>query len=200
MIDPGSSGGPLVNLNGEVIGINSMSQGRGIGFTIPINTAMDIKNRFLEEGRVERGWLGITMQPLSRDLAGYMNMPDQNGVIVNSVMDDSPASAAGLKSGDIITAFDGQVIESENEGDLKNFQRLIGQTEIDRNIKIEIIRDSKKRELYAKIKKQPKTELKEIESEFGFNVTEITNDIYLANRKKKKKGVFITFVEPGSVA
>ncbi|MBI4379065.1 MAG: trypsin-like peptidase domain-containing protein [Nitrospinae bacterium] len=200
MIDPGSSGGPLVNLKGEVIGINSMVQGRGIGFTIPINIALDIKNRFLEEGMIERGWLGITMQSLNRDLATYLKIGEQNGVIVNSVMDDSPASKAGIKPGDIIFRYNNQPIEAENDRDLKNFQRLIGKTEIDKGVKIEIIRNGEKRELYANIKKQPKTESKEIESEFGFNIMEITNDIYISNRLETKSGVFVTFVEAGSEA
>ena len=200
MIDPGSSGGPLVNLKGEVIGINSMVQGRGIGFTIPINIALDIKNRFLEEGMIERGWLGITMQPLNRDLATYLKIGEQNGIIVNSVMDDSPASKAGIKPGDIIFRYNNQPIEAETDRDLKNFQRLIGKTEIDKGVKIEIIRNGEKRELYANIKKQPKTESKEIESKFGFNILEITNDIYISNRLETKSGVFVTFVEAGSEA
>src|SRR4029453_3047549 len=90
MIDRGSSGGPLVDLEGRVIGINSRGQGRGIGFTIPGDTVPDVPAQ-ISDGGVERGWLGISIQPLDRDLAAYLGQPDVSGVIVNSVADDSPA-------------------------------------------------------------------------------------------------------------
>lgn len=84
MIDRGSSGGPLVDLDGRVVGINSRGQGRGIGFTIPIDTALEVM-RELEAGGVERGYLGVSLQPLDRELASYFGIPDATGVIVNSV-------------------------------------------------------------------------------------------------------------------
>src|SRR5262249_43333714 len=83
MIDRGSAGGPLVDPDGGVIGINSRGQGRGIGFTIPVDTVLDVLAQ-ISGGGVERGWLGVSVQPLDRDLAAYLGQPDSTGVIVNS--------------------------------------------------------------------------------------------------------------------
>ena len=114
MIDRGSSGGPLVDLGGRVIGINSRGQGRGIGFTIPVDTVLDVLAQ-ISKGGVARGWLGVSIQPLDRDLAAYLGQPEATGVIVNSVAEGSPAERADLRAGDIVTAFGVQPVEAEKE-------------------------------------------------------------------------------------
>src|SRR4030095_5739786 len=81
LIDRGSSGGPLVDLDGRVVGINSRGQGRGIGFTIPIDTAREVMAQ-LDKGGIERGWLGVGIQPFDRHLAAYFGVPDETGVVV----------------------------------------------------------------------------------------------------------------------
>src|SRR5262245_8724267 len=124
MIDQGSSGGPLVDLEGRVIGINSRGQGRGIGFTIPIDTARQVMAQ-LEAGGIARGRLGITFQALDRELADYFGVPDATGVVVNSVAPGSPAEAGGLQPRDVITRLDGVAVEAEAEEDLGNFQRQV---------------------------------------------------------------------------
>ena len=96
MIDRGSSGGPLVDLRGKVIGINSRGQGRGIGFTIPINTAKQVAADLTERGRIARSYLGVSLQPFDRELARYWNIPDVEGVVVTGVVDPSPADEAGV--------------------------------------------------------------------------------------------------------
>src|SRR5262245_417975 len=108
MIDHGSSGGPLINLKGEVVGINSRGQGRGIGFTIPIDTAKRVAGDLLDQGRIARGYLGVTLQPLPRELARYWGQPSVHGVVVGSVAHESPAEKAGLEVGDVLIAFDGE--------------------------------------------------------------------------------------------
>jgi serine protease Do len=143
MIDRGSSGGPLVDLDGRVVGINSRGQGRGIGFTIPIDTALAVA-RQLEDGGVERGYLGITMQPVDRDLADYFGDPDLTGALVNSVIDDSPAKRAGLKTGDIITRFDDTPIETEKEEDLGVFQRLVAGVMPGEPARLQVVRDGER--------------------------------------------------------
>jgi len=90
-IDPGSSGGPLVNLKGEVIGINSIGLGRGQGFTIPINTALEIKDKLLASGVIERGWLGLSIQPLNREFAQYFGDESLKGILISDVDRNSPA-------------------------------------------------------------------------------------------------------------
>ena len=200
MIDFGSSGGPLVNLNREVIGINSMMQGRGIGFTIPVNTVLEIKEKILDQGRIERGWMGITMQPLNRDLAEYYGIPERSGIIVNSVFEDSPAEKAGIKVGDIIYAFDGNQVECEDEEDTKEFIRMVARTRVNKKVRIDVIRQGKPKTITVKIGEQPEVEPDEIETDLGFFVQALTDLIHFRYRLAAKEGVFVSFVEPGSEA
>mgnify|MGYP000520686396 CR=1 FL=1 len=198
MIDPGSSGGPLINLNGEVIGINTLAQGRGIGFTIPINQARTIMTGFLEEGKIKRSWLGITLQPFSRELADYFDMPDQTGVIVNLAVSGSPAEEAGIKPGDIIVSFDGKKVEAENEEELKNFIRMVSESETGKQVKIGIVRSGKRIFVYPKLAPQPLMDSDEVETEYGFNIKEITYSIFMNKNLESKQGVYVSFVVRGS--
>ena len=116
-INPGNSGGPLFNQSGQVIGIDtaiySPSGGSvGIGFAIPSNIAKNVVAQLREHGKVERGWLGVQMQPLTPSLAKAVGRPDAQGVIVDEVQANSPAAAAKLQQGDVITAFNGEAIKN----------------------------------------------------------------------------------------
>ncbi len=111
-INPGNSGGPLLNLDGEVIGVNTAIFSRsggymGIGFAIPSNLARTIAEQILGQGRVIRGVIGLTVQPLTRDIAEALGLRDQRGVLVNQVAEGSPAERAGLRAGDVLVSFDG---------------------------------------------------------------------------------------------
>jgi len=114
-VDPGSSGGPLVNLRGEVIGINSIGFGRGQGFTIPINIANEVKNKLLSSGTIQRGWIGIAIQPLNRDYARFFGNPQLEGVLISDIIPDSPAEKAGILPGDIVIEYNGEKISAEKE-------------------------------------------------------------------------------------
>ena len=199
MIDRGSSGGPLVDLDGRVVGINSRGQGRGIGFTIPIDTALEVA-RDLEAGRIERGYMGITLQALDRELADYFGLPDTTGAVVNSVIDESPASRAGLEPGDIITAFNGVAIETEKEEDLGIFQRLVAAVEPGTKVPVRVLRKGKARKLPVAIGNQPKVVPAEEESDAGFHVQEITANLARQQRLDTDRGAFVHFVERGSPA
>jgi serine protease Do len=199
MIDHGSSGGPLVDLEGRVIGINSRGQGRGIGFTIPIDTALEVA-RALEAGGVERGYLGIGMQPFDRDLAEYLGQPDRTGAVVTSVAEDSPAADAGLRVGDILTHFDGIQVESEKDEDLGAFQRLVANVEPGREVAISVVRGGKPVALKARIGTQPRVEPSEAETDVGFHVQEITANLARAFRLEDDRGAFVHFVARGSPA
>ena len=199
MIDRGSSGGPLVDLDGRVVGINSRGQGRGIGFTIPIDTALDVIAQ-LEKGRVERGWVGVTLQPLSRDLADYFGMPDVAGVIVNSVSGTSPAAQAGLRAGDVITHFDGQAVEAEKEEDLGDFQRQVAAVAPGENVELRIRRGDESLERKLVMGVQPKVVPDEEETDLGFHVAEITENTYRDQRLTTREGAYVSFVERGSPA
>jgi S1-C subfamily serine protease len=199
MIDRGSSGGPLVDLEGRVVGINSRGQGRGIGFTIPIDTALGVAKQ-LEGGGIERGYLGITIQPLDRELADYFGHPELTGILVNSVIEDSPADRAGLETGDIISRIDDATLESEKDEDIGVFQRLVAGIEPGTKVELEIMRDGKRRRLEAKIETQPKVDADEAESDLGFHVREITSYLARAHRLGSEQGAFVRFVARGSPA
>jgi len=199
MIDRGSSGGPLVDLEGRVVGINSRGQGRGIGFTIPIDTALGVMEQ-IERGGIERGFLGITIQPLDRELADYFDMPDTTGVVVNSVVAQSPADKAGIAPGDVITAFNGNAVEAEKEEDLGSFQRLVAAVEPGDEAGMQLIRNGKELSAVIVIGTQPKINPAEVESELGFHVQEITANLERDHRLDSRDGAFVFFVARGSPA
>ena len=200
MIDHGSSGGPLINLRGEVVGINSRGQGRGIGFTIPINTAKRVSGDLLDAGRIARGYLGVTIQPLPRELARYWGEPDTHGVIVGSVARGSPAEAAGIAVGDVLMSFDGEPLRAEKDEDLGQFQRLVALKSVGKEVEIELRRGGERRELRAKLAAQPKYVPDEEESAHGFTVEEVTEASFRGQRLPQRDGVLVSFVEPGSEA
>lgn len=199
MIDRGSSGGPLLNLKGQVIGINSRGQGRGIGFTIPINTAKRVSADLLGEG-IARAYLGITIQPLNRELAAYWKLNDVHGLIVNGVAESSPAASAGIQSGDILLRFDGEVVEAEKDEDLGTFQRRVASAKVGKQVDVEVLRDGAVEKLQIKLGVQPKVVPDEEETDFGFSVQEVTERLALLHRLDERKGVLVSFVERGSEA
>ncbi|MFK7761129.1 MAG: Do family serine endopeptidase [Candidatus Midichloriaceae bacterium] len=142
-INKGNSGGPMFNMNGEVIGVNSAivspSGGNvGIGFAIPSNTAKSIINKLLKDGKIERPWLGITFQPVTEDMAKGFNLDNSNGAIVSNVMKDSPAEKAGVNIGDIIVKFNGKLLNNINQ-----FPRTVADAPLNTKIPVEIIRKGK---------------------------------------------------------
>ncbi len=150
-INPGNSGGALVNLGGELVGINtaifSRSGGNiGIGFAIPINLALQIMEQLLDNGMVERGFIGVQVQDLNPDLAEAFGIKNQKGAIVNSVMTDSPAEKAGLQPGDIITSINAKSVKTA--GDVRNH---IGLLLVGEEVRFEILRNGKKKELKTRV-------------------------------------------------
>ena len=200
MIDRGSSGGPLINLHGEVIGVNSRGQGRGIGFTIPINTAKQVTADLLGEGRIARAYIGITIQPLDRDLARYWKLDDVHGLIVNGVAEGSPAESAGLKSGDIVTRFDGIAMQAEKDEDLGEFQRKVARSPVGKQVELDYMRDGEAGTLQVTLGVQPKVVPDREDTDFGFNVQEVTDALYRSHRLDDRSGVLVAFVERGSEA
>lgn len=200
MIDRGSSGGPLVNLKSEVVGINSRGQGRGIGFTIPINTAKRVAGELVGDGKIARGYLGVSIQPLSRELAQYWEIPKAHGVVVNGVVPNSPAAQAGLEIGDIVSRFRGERVRAEKDEDIGQFQRLVALTPIGSNVPVEILRAGERQKLAIVMGRQPKLVPDEEESEFGFTVQEVTQNLIRTHRLLEPEGVLVSFVERGSEA
>ena len=119
-INPGNSGGPLFNLDGEVVGINSQIYSRsggfmGLSFAIPIEMAVDVANQIKETGSVSRGWLGVLIQDVTRELAETFGMDHPRGALVAQVLPDSPAEEAGLQAGDVILSYNGKELMTSSE-------------------------------------------------------------------------------------
>jgi S1-C subfamily serine protease len=198
MIDRGSSGGPLVDLEGAVIGINSRGQGRGIGFTIPINTAKRVADDLLGEGGIARGYLGIVIQPLDRELATYWGVSEVDGVVINGVVEDSPAQKAGFQIGDIVTEFNGEPVAAEKEEDLGDFQRRVATSPVGQKVEIAVYRKGATEVLTAELGTQPKVVPDEEETPYGFTVQEVTVGLHRLHRLETREGVLVSFVERGS--
>ena len=142
-INKGNSGGPLFNMNGEVVGINSAifspSGGSvGIGFSIPSNTAKSVVNQLVKFGETRRGWLGVKIQTVTPDIAESMGLTKQVGALVADVTKGSPSEKAGLLAGDVIIQFDGRSI-----ADSKELPRVVAETEVGKEVDVKIVRASK---------------------------------------------------------
>jgi serine protease Do len=151
-INPGNSGGPLVNMQGEVIGINTaiVAGGSGIGFAIPSNMARKIYTELQAKGRVTRGWLGVSIQPLTPELAKSFGAKDTKGVLLSEVMPDSPAAKSGLKQGDILTEFDGKKVEAPAD-----LQRAVGLSSPGHGAKVKVWRDQGEKTVDIKVGEAP---------------------------------------------
>ncbi len=199
LIDRGSSGGPLVDLDGRVVGINSRGQGRGIGFTIPIDTARDVMAQ-LDRGGIERGFLGVSLQPLDRELADHLGLGEATGVLISNVVPKSPAERAGLQTGDVITRFEGREIDAEEDEDLGGFQRTVASAVPGTRVEIGYLRSGRPGTAQVEIGEQPKIEGEQVETAVGFHVKEITPNLARAHRLTSTVGAFVTFVANGSPA
>ena len=143
-INPGNSGGPLLNVYGEVIGINTaiVAAGQGIGFAIPVNMAKPIIAQLIQKGSVSRGYMGVTIQPVTEELAQSFGLKQARGALVNDVIKGGPADRAGVRQGDVITALNGSEVK-----DPSHLQRLVAEAGIGKIAKISIFRDGKALEL-----------------------------------------------------
>jgi serine protease Do len=220
-INPGNSGGPLVNLEGRVIGINTAIRTRsggfqGVGLAITSNVAKNIVDQLVHGGVVHRGYLGIGFQPLTSELAEQLGLNEQHGVVVRSVVKDSPAGKAGLKPLDVIVAINGKHFEEGRE-----LQRLVNNTPVNQSIDLTVVRDGKTRTIPVTIEEQPQDygvstlqrrgnkaapqdeeESQDVTVEkFGFDVAELTEDSARSfGYRPNTEGVVVTNVQPNSVA
>ncbi len=201
-INPGNSGGPLFNANGEVIGINTaiVAGGQGIGFAIPVNMAKGILPQLREKGKVTRGWLGVSIQPVTPELALSFNLAGEQGALVAEVLPDSPAEKAGIRPGDVIVEFNGRQIHEMNE-----LPRIVATTEVGAAVTLKVLRDNKPEQVKVVIER-----LKDGESDdatvatpagrLGLTVKALTRDLAGQLRIKDGTGVVVTEVKPGSPA
>jgi len=146
-VNPGNSGGPLFNLRGEVVGINSQIYSRtggfmGLSFAIPIDVANDIANQLKTSGRVTRGRIGVVIQPVTKELAESFGLPKPTGALVSSVEKGSPADKAGIEAGDVVLKFDGKVVNSSDD-----LPRLVGGTKPGSKAVMQLMRNKATREV-----------------------------------------------------
>lgn len=199
-INPGNSGGPLVNLKGEVIGINTaiISSGQGIGFAIPSNTAKRITSQLKEKGRVTRGWIGISIQNVTPEIAQAMGLKESKGALVADVMAGGPADSAGMKRGDVITVFDGKDIK--NSGDLP---RIVADTPVGKTVDVKVLRGGKEtllRLTVGELTPERMAAQAPAETDLGMTVDNITPQWKSKLRLRESTGVVVTEVMPNGPA
>ena len=204
-INQGNSGGPLFNLKGEVVGINTaiiapgQSGSIGIGFAIPSNAASKIIDQLVNYGETRRGWLGVRIQEVTKEIAEAVELKKPEGALVASVGEKSPADKAGIKAGDIILEFDGKKIDK-----MRTLPRVVANTKVGKNVKVQIWRNKKlisknlklgrlesSDEFKEKKSKQKKTQELEIEK-LKITVRDLNEEDISSRKLKITKGVVIT--------
>ncbi len=203
-INPGNSGGPLVNLAGQVVGINTAIYSRsggniGIGFAIPVNMVREIVPQLKETGHVTRGWLGVTIQAVNKDIAESLGLPEVRGALVASVRPGSPADEGGIKRGDVIVEFDGQDVPKS--ADLPS---IVAGTPVGKKVEVVVIRSGERKTLEVKVGKLEESEAmgEPVKAgKLGLVVQNITPDVARElDLDKSVTGVVVSAVTRGSPA
>ncbi len=188
----GNSGGPLVNLDGEIVGVNEVGIG-SLGGAIPSNLARVVADQLIREGRVPRSWIGVEVQPLLK------SMPDARGVLVASVLPESPALEAGLLPGDLITEYDGNPVEeSRAPEDLPLFNRMVLSTPLNTEVTLKGFRDGKPMTWTVRtVDREPNLAREGELLEWGLTVRDFTRVSALENDREDKRGAWVDSVRPG---
>ncbi len=207
-INPGNSGGPLFNLDGEVVGINSQIYSRsggfmGLSFAIPIELAVDVANQIKETGSVSRGWLGVLIQEVTRELAESFGMESPHGALVAKVLDDSPAAEAGLQVGDVIVEFNGKKVMRSS-----GLPPLVGRAKVGKQSRVTVIRDQQRQNIGVVIAQlptsitqaayKPEESLAGKDSALGMQVEDLGSDA--RKRLKVESGVQVVEVDESGPA
>jgi serine protease Do len=210
-INPGNSGGPLINTKGEAVGINSAirsSSGgfQGIGFAIPVDLAKPILGQLRSTGKITRGWLGVSIQPLTQELAKSFGITGTQGALIASVSEDSPAARAGFKPGDVIVSFDGKTVEGP-----RTLPTIVANTAVGRAVPVVVLRDGKRQTVQVTVgnladsrearaapaEKAPESRVTE---KLGLALQELTPELAKQFGVQSGKGVVVTDVKPDSPA
>ena len=205
-INFGNSGGPLCNINGEAIGINTAinTSGQGIGFAIPINLVRHVADQLMASGKVQRAWLGIQLAELTPELAEGFGLSEQRGILVNDVIAGTPADRAGLKRNDVIVEFDGQSVS-----DLPKFRLKVADTKVGSRVPLMVLRDGKRIPVTVTLSERPVDGVANAvpkggdedvapASVSGLTVREMTAEE--KSNTKVSSGVLVTNVAEGSAA
>jgi serine protease Do len=197
-INPGNSGGPLLNLQGEVIGVNAViiseSGGyEGIGFAIPSNIAVHIAKTLIAQGKVERGWLGVSIQDVPREYAKTTGMETPKGAMVDSVVKGGPADRGGLRKGDMVTALEGKQVL-----DAGTFRNQIANSPIGSTVRLTVFRDGKKQDVMVRVgnvREEVKALAASVKQRIGAEVRPVTPKEADKYGLTAGQGVAITWVD-----
>ncbi len=217
-INRGNSGGPLFNMDGDVIGINtaiiSPSGGSiGIGFAVPSNTAVPIIAQLKEFGETRRGWIGVRIQQVTPEIAESLSLGKPRGALVGSVTEEGPAAKGGLKAGDVVVSFDGKEVK-----DMRSLPIVVADTPVDKEVEVVVIRKGEEHKLKLVVGRLDEEQAKDSAAEtpeqkpdapppvattkaLGVEMAELTPELRTRFKiKDELKGVVVVTVEPGSVA
>jgi serine protease Do len=203
-INPGNSGGPLFNLRGEVVGINTAINpaGQGIGFAVPVNIAKSLLPQLETKGEVTRGWLGVSVQAITPELAKGLGLSERKGALVADVTKDGPAAAAGVQRGDVVVKFGDQDIS-----DVHNLPMVVAGTEPGKQVPMVVKRGGKEQTIQIKVGKMPseKPEVAEAPAEaeqgkWGLALRELDSETAQRLNVSPREGVLIAGVQSGSPA
>jgi serine protease Do len=205
-INPGNSGGPLFNLDGEVVGVNSQIFSRtggfmGLSFAIPIDVAMEVAEQLQDKGRVSRGWLGVLIQDVTRELAESFGMDKPGGALIAKVLPDSPAEGAGFQVGDVVLSFNNHAVNRSSD-----LPPIVGRTRVGTKVPVEVLRNGNATTLYVVTAELPEEEavklasVKEPETaeanKLGLAVIDLTAE-QRQQMESKDHGVLVTEVTDG---
>jgi serine protease Do len=202
-INPGNSGGPLFNLKGEVVGINTaiVQGGQGIGFATPIQLAKSVLDQLRDKGKVTRGWLGVYIQRLTPEAAENLGIAGRHGALVSDVTSGAPAEKAGIRSGDVIVAFNGKEIRDEHD-----LPQAVASTKPGKTVDVRLLREGKAMTIAVTIAEmeggpgKPAGGGQDLSKNFGLTVQDITPEIAQRIGTENTKGVVVTGVADGSPA
>jgi serine protease Do len=205
-INPGNSGGALINSDGKLVGINAAIVSKsgdfaGIGFAIPINMARNVMESIMEHGKVVRGYLGIYMGPVTKNIASIYELDEADGVIISDVVDESPAAQAGLKTDDIILKVDGNRVKGPNM-----LATAIASKRPGDKVKLTLLRDGDQKTITVKLGEMPEEQMssastENIEQKLGFATKNLNDDIREElNLSNRVEGVVVTGISQRSNA
>jgi serine protease Do len=203
-INPGNSGGPLIDMDGKVIGINTaiIPYAQGLGFAIPVNMAKQIMNDLVTFGKVKRGWLGISVQNLTKEFAEAYNIKEETGVIVGDVFQDSAAERAKMQRGDVIISLNGETVK-----DVQWFVSRVRAQAPGSELKLKIVRDGKTIDVTAKLDEIPESESgtsvssgsgDDVFKDMGVNVSRLTPELRRQYKIESRVGLVVVRVTDDS--
>jgi serine protease Do len=210
-VNMGNSGGPLVNLKGEAVGMNAFILGPsggniGIGFAIPINAARDVADQLMKAGVVARGYLGVVPQDLTTELAEAFGLPGTKGAVLAQITENAAADRAGLRHGDVVPQFEGVAIDSASQ-----FRNLVASRKPGDHVAIVVVREGRRQtidvtldkrpdDLSGRRRESPKRPPEELQRPLGLTVRDSTSEVAERAAAKDAAGVVVTKVAPGSEA